>query len=158
MKTSKHKNSISRYKILQILSKIFIYFLIMIILIFALFPIFWMISTSLKPNSETYDFPPTWIPKKINVESYIAQLIPRETSTGHLRPEGGLPRYFKNGIIVSASVTIFTIILAIFAGYGFSRFNFPGKRRLFIFILATQMFPAVLIIIQLYILFQNLPM
>ncbi|MBM3705874.1 MAG: carbohydrate ABC transporter permease [Actinobacteria bacterium] len=67
-----------------------------------------------------------------------------------------MPRYFKNGMIVSVSVTIFTILLSIFAGYGFSRFSFPGKRRLFIFILATQMFPAVLIIVQLYILFHNL--
>jgi len=137
---------IRKYRLFKVISRIFIYLVLFIILTFAFFPIFWMISTSFKPKSEAFNVPPSWIPVSFTLESYIKQITDR----------GGFLVFFKNGLIVSVSVTIVTIILAVLAGYSFSRFRFSGQRAIFLLILATQMFPYVAIVISLYVVFKNL--
>lgn len=138
--------NIRKYRLFKVISRIFIYLVLFIILTFAFFPIFWMISTSFKPNSEAFNVPPSWIPVSFTLESYIKQITDR----------GGFLVFFKNGLIVSVSVTIVTIILAILSGYSFSRFRFSGQKAIFLLILATQMFPYVAIVISLYVMFKNL--
>ncbi len=138
--------SIRKYKLIKVFSKIFTYLVLIVILTFAFFPIFWMISTSFKPNYEAFRVPPRWIPVPFTLESYIKQITDR----------GGFLVFFRNGLIVSASVTIITIILAILSGYSFSRFRFSGKRAIFLLILATQMFPYVVIVISLYVVYRKL--
>ncbi len=138
--------SIKKYVLFRVFSRIFIYLVLIIILTFAFSPIFWMISTSLKPNYEAFNIPPTWIPVSFTLESYIKQITDR----------GGFLVFFKNGIIISASVTIVTIILATLSGYSFSRFRFSGQRAIFLLILATQMFPYVVIVISLYVMYKKL--
>lgn len=137
---------IRKYRLFKVISRIFIYLVLIIILTFAFFPIFWMISTSFKPNYEAFNIPPSWIPVSPTLESYIKQITDR----------GGFLVFFKNGLIVSLSVTIVTIILAILSGYSFSRFRFSGQRAIFLLILSTQMFPYVAIVISLYVMFKNL--
>ena len=138
--------NIRKYRLFKVISRIFIYLVLFIILTFTFFPIFWMISTSFKPNSEAFNVPPSWIPVSFTLESYIKQITDR----------GGFLVFFKNGLIVSVSVTIVTIILAILSGYSFSRFRFSGQKAIFLLILATQMFPYVAIVISLYVMFKNL--
>lgn len=137
---------IRKYRLFKVISRIFIYLVLFIILTFAFFPIFWMISTSFKPKAEAFNVPPSWIPVSFTLESYIKQITDR----------GGFLVFFKNGLIVSVSVTIVTIILAVLAGYSFSRFRFSGQKAIFLLILATQMFPYVAIVISLYVVFKNL--
>jgi multiple sugar transport system permease protein len=135
-----------KYVLSKVFSKILIYLVLIIILTFAFFPIFWMISTSFKPNHEAFNVPPTWIPHSPTLESYIKQITDR----------AGFIVFFKNGLIVSISVTLFTIILATLSGYSFSRFRFSGQRAIFLLILATQMFPYVVIVISLYVVYKKL--
>lgn len=138
--------NIRKYKLIKAFSKIITYLVLIVILTFAFFPIFWMISTSFKPNYEAFRVPPRWIPVPFTLESYIKQITDR----------GGFLVFFRNGLIVSASVTIITIILAVLSGYSFSRFRFSGKRAIFLLILATQMFPNVIIVISLYVMYRKL--
>jgi len=138
--------SVNVYKIRKHLSKIIIYFVLICIFLFAFFPIFWMISTSFKPNYLAFKVPPKLIPKPFTLESYKKQLADRK----------GFLVFFKNGLIVSVSVTVLTVFVAILAGYSFSRFRFSGQRAIFLLILATQMFPYVLIVISLYVVYKKL--
>ena len=62
------------------------------------------------------------------------------------------PRQFLNSAIVSVSTAVFSVVLAAFAGYGLSRFRFAGARLMETFILMTQMFPGVLLVIPYFIL------
>lgn len=108
-------------------------------------PFLWMISTSLKDPAEVVLRDPTIIPRSMEVENYT-----RVFSAGRFG------RYFLNSVIVSTATTVLSVALATLAGYAFARFRLPGGRGLLFGILATQMFPAILLAIPLYVLLRNL--
>jgi multiple sugar transport system permease protein len=64
--------------------------------------------------------------------------------------------YFKNSLIIASFTTILTLLLAIPAAYGLSRFDFRGKTGYMLFLLVAQMLPSVLLVIPLFVLFKNL--
>lgn len=112
------------------------YFALLWLVIYCLFPLAWMISSSLKPTEDTYVIPPLWIPPHPTLHSYQMTLGIQN-----------FPRYFFNSSVVSISTTLLAMVFAGLAGYGFSRFKFRGSRVLMIFTLITQMFPGILLII-----------
>lgn len=126
--------------------KYLLFALLIIMLLFILLPIYWMLSTSIKPNTESFKVPPEIIPTTPTLENFINQLKDR---TGFLT-------YFVNSIIVALGTTILSIITAILAGYAISRLRFPGKNKLFILILVSQMFPQSLMIVGIYTFFMKL--
>jgi multiple sugar transport system permease protein len=104
-----------------------------------------MISTSLKPNKDAFEMPPHWIPREWTLENFADQLQDRT----------GFMVYVSNGVLVSVSTAIVTIAVAVPAGYAFARLRFAAKRLLLIVILASQMFPPVIIVITLYTLYRR---
>ena len=116
-----------------------------------LLPLFWMVSTSLKSPSEIFHTPPVLIPSQPQIDSYRSALgLP--TNRPELYITGAL--YFKNSFIIAFSTMLLTIILAIPAAYALSRFNFRGKIAFMLFLLVSQMLPAVLLVIPLFVLFK----
>jgi multiple sugar transport system permease protein len=67
-----------------------------------------------------------------------------------------LAHYFMNSLIVSVSATLFSVAVAIFASYGVSRYRFPGRRLFTVTVLSTQMFPGILFLLPLYLIFVNI--
>lgn len=104
--------------------------------VYCLFPLGWMLSTSLKPFADTYRLPPIWIPEHPTVQSYVDiwQIL-------------SFTRYFLNSSIVAGATTILAVLFAGLAGYGFSRFRFRGSGLLLMFTLITQMFPGIMLVI-----------
>ena len=119
--------------------------LLALLFLFVFFPTFWMISTSLKPNKDAFEMPPHWIPREWTLENFADQLQDRT----------GFMVYVSNGVLVSVSTAIVTIAVAVPAGYAFARLRFAAKRLLLIVILASQMFPPVIIVITLYTLYRR---
>jgi len=118
-----------------------------------LIPLFWMVSTSLKPQTEIFQTPPSLIPTHPQIDSYRSALgLP--TNRPELYITGAL--YFKNSLIIASFTTILTLLLAIPAAYGLSRFDFRGKTGYMLFLLVAQMLPSVLLVIPLFVLFKNL--
>ncbi len=117
------------------------YFFLAWISFFCLFPLAWMIATSLKVFEETYVTPPTWWPAHPTLQAYGTIWSIQSFST-----------YFVNSSIVAGITTVVSLVLASLAGYGFSRFRFPGAGSLMGFILATQMFPGVLLVIPYFLM------
>lgn len=118
-----------------------------------LLPLFWMVSTSLKPQSEIFQTPPVLIPEQPQVDSYRSALgLP--TDRPELYITGAL--YFKNSFIIASSTMLLTLILAIPAAYALSRFHFRGKTTFMLFLLVAQMLPGVLLVIPLFVLFKIL--
>lgn len=120
--------------------------LLLILLLFIVLPIYWMLSTSIKPNTESFKVPPDLFPTNPTFENYINQLKDRT----------GFVTYFINSLIVSLGTTLLSIFTAILAGYAISRLRFPGKNKLFIFILLSQMFPQSLMIVGIYTFFNKI--
>jgi multiple sugar transport system permease protein len=128
--------------------RVMLYVILFLLLIYAFFPTFWLLSTSIKPQLEAFQNPPTWWPHNPTLFSY--QILPAD--------QQGFVAYFKNSLIVSVFTTLLTLLAATPAGYVLSRFRFRGARGLLLLILATQMFPYVTILISLYTLFRQLHM
>jgi multiple sugar transport system permease protein len=102
---------------------------------YCLIPFAWMLSTSLKTEAEAFRMPPTWIPLKPTIDSYIGIWV---------RKNFGI--YFFNSTVVSLATAVLSTFFGALAGYGFSRFFFKGRRFLIGFFLATQMLPGVLLV------------
>ncbi|MDO5021966.1 MAG: carbohydrate ABC transporter permease [Eubacteriales bacterium] len=118
--------------------------LILLSLLFF-FPLYWMIITSLKPNSEILKLPLRFFVTNPTLENFTRTF-----------EDGLFVIYYKNNIIVSALTTLVTIFLATMASYAFSRYKFKGSGALQMLILSTQMFPAVVLLISLYTMYSKL--
>ena len=119
-------------------------FLVIGTILFCL-PLAWMISTSLKPLSQIWIFPPKWIPKPVLWGNYIAAL---KTFPFHL--------FFANTGIITLFSLIGLIISSSLCAYGFARLRFPGRDFLFMIVLSVMMLPFIVILIPRYILFRYL--
>ncbi|HHV39706.1 MAG TPA: carbohydrate ABC transporter permease [Tepidimicrobium sp.] len=62
----------------------------------------------------------------------------------------------RNSLLVAITSTVFSVLFSVFSGYSLSRFKYAGKNLFGLLILVTQMLPATLIIIPLYLIFSNL--
>jgi ABC-type glycerol-3-phosphate transport system permease component len=111
------------------------YSLLTVSALFALLPVAWMLSTSLKSESEALSLPIHWIPQQPTIGAYVEMWT--------LKP---FALYFWNSIVVSGVTAALSTIVGGLAGYGFSRFHFRGRTSLLAFFLATQMISGVLVI------------
>ena len=107
----------------------------------AIFPFLWMISTSLKSDSQVLIYPPAWVPTPVVWQNYLEVL--------NLLPFG---RFILNTAIVSVTVTILELITCSLAGYAFARLRFPGRDKLFLLYLGTLMIPGQVTIIPNFLL------
>lgn len=105
-----------------------------------LFPIWVMITTSLKTYEDIFSWPPDWIP---NVPQLINYLNIWDGEYNFSTP-------FFNSLILASSTAILTIILAFPAAYAITRFSFKGKNSFLFIILITQMFSPIILIVGLY--------
>lgn len=117
-----------------------------------LVPLFWMVTTSLKPTVEVFAKPPVLFPKTIQIDSY-RQILGLPTNRPEIYINAGL--YLKNSLIIAVSTTLLTLVLAIPAAYAVSRFHFRGRSGYMLFLLVAQMLPSVLLVIPLFVLFRN---
>lgn len=122
--------------------------LVLIVLIGAftmLVPFIWMISTSLKADSEVFTFPPTWLPEVFQWSNYEKAFN-----------AANFGRIFFNSTYVAIVTTILGLILNSMAGYAFAKFKFWGRDVIFILLLATMMIPFQITMIPIYMLFREL--
>lgn len=119
--------------------------LALFLLVVLLFPIFWMISTSLKGPIEALKMPPNWIPVELQWKNYYDALT--------FNPFG---QYFLNTLYFAGMVVVAEVISNSFIAFGFARLRAPGRNFLFVFVLATLMVPGEVTLIPQYILFSKL--
>jgi multiple sugar transport system permease protein len=123
---------------------------LVVLLAFAVIPMMWMLSTSLKGQFAALSQPPEWIPSHPTLEQYQTLLSP----TGTVGPV--FLRYFFNSLLVSTTTTLLCVLVAVPAAYAFSRFQFPGRDLMFFAVLVRNMFPVVVFLIPLFILMRAL--
>ncbi len=110
--------------------------LVLVSLVMVVFPFYWMINTSLKPASEIFLSPPTFISSNWSLDAYVTVLTERPFA-----------RYFLNSLVVTLGTTVLSVTLAAFAAYGFTRFFPRGATPFIVFLLFTKMLPETLLII-----------
>jgi arabinogalactan oligomer / maltooligosaccharide transport system permease protein len=111
----------------------------------ALYPALNVLSISLRPDNSLRSTDLSIIPQGATLESY-RQLFTKQPFL----------RWLGNSLIVAAGVTVTGVVLAAIGGYAFSRFRFVGRKSTMLAILTTQMFPATMLLLPLYILIAKL--
>ncbi len=108
-------------------------------------PFVWLVSTSLKPASQVWVFPPIWIPTPVQWVNYATALT---TLPFH--------RYLLNTTVIVTAVLVGTLASASLSAYGFARLRFPGRDIVFMLLLSTMMLPPVVLMIPHFIMFRTL--
>jgi ABC-type glycerol-3-phosphate transport system permease component len=108
-------------------------------------PLIWMISSSFKPLSEIYAFPPTLIPETFTTRHY-----------DRLFSDWPFWNWYGNSLVIAVIATITVLFFTSLAGFGFAKYRFKGSGLLFIVLLASTMIPFQLILVPLYILMSKL--
>ena len=112
---------------------------------FAVFPFYWAVVTSVKPDRELFTVPVRYWPSSPTLEHY-AKVI---SGSNFLL-------YFGNSLLVATGASVIVVMVAILSGYSLSRFRFRGRSASTWLFLATQMFPGVLLVGPLYSMFARM--
>jgi multiple sugar transport system permease protein len=119
-----------------------------VVLFFAvlfLFPLYWMVTTSLKTLAQVFQVPPVWWPPRLMWSNYPAALA--------MFP---FWRYAWNTLLITVPVTIGVTASSALVAYSFGRLRWPGRDLVFYLVLATLMIPNWVTLIPLYILYNKL--
>ncbi len=114
------------------------------LLAFTLVPIYAMATSAVKPLRDVQG-PFRWWPSQVTLQPFadIWRTVP-------------LARYFVNSVIVSGAACLFSVTVAVFAAYAVSRYRFRGRGTFAVTVLSTQMFPGILFLLPLFLLYVNL--
>jgi len=134
------------------LAKIFIHGILILGSIICLFPLLWMISTSLKPIQETMTLPPKWLPSDWQFNNYIRAVMYQSDKLGYIP----FLLYAKNTLYLAILGVAGTVISNALVAYGFARIEWPGRNILFGITLATMMIPFPVTMVPIYVLFRHL--
>jgi multiple sugar transport system permease protein len=112
--------------------------------LFVLTPLFVMVSSALKPLQDVQDdF--TWFPSTLTLQAFVDMwsTVP-------------LGSYLRNSVIVSSVAALFSVLIAVFAAFAISRYRFRGRGVFSVAVLSTQMFPGILFLLPLFLIYVNL--
>lgn len=128
-------------------AKLVISYIFLILLAYVMiYPLLWMVGAAFKTNDEIFG---------------TIGILPKNPVYGAFKAgwqgtgQYGFDTFLKNSFLLVIPTVIFTVLSSTVVGYGFARFNFPGKKLLFKLMLAALMLPSTVIIIPRYILFKD---
>jgi multiple sugar transport system permease protein len=112
-----------------------------LVVLIVVFPLIWMVLTSVKPQSELFRIPATFWPTRITFEHY--QTLLNETP---------FLKYLRNSIILSTSTTFLVIVVAVLGAFSLTRFAYRGRERIALLVLTTYLLPSVVLVLPLYLM------
>ena len=122
---------------------------------FVLFPLYWLVTMSLKPEIEIFARPPKLIGFQPTLDNYTA-VLNLAPIVDTLAVKSDFPAYFRNSIVIIGGAIILTIVFGTFAAYGLARYQFRGRELFAGLVLSTRIIPVLTILTPLYIIFRNL--
>ncbi len=118
----------------------FSFFLLVLLTIIVMFPIYWIFRSSLMNNAELYAYPPAFLPPNWRFENYAATL-----------KEFPFWSYLKNTFTIILPSVIGATITATMGGYAFARLRFRGKKLLFGMCVGSMLLPSMVTLVPLYV-------
>jgi arabinogalactan oligomer/maltooligosaccharide transport system permease protein len=134
----------SRFNSRRFFRLFFTYLALIVFVAIAVYPILQVVTISLRPSDRLLSTSLEVIPENATLDNYVALFTDRPFLL-----------WMWNSIVVSMAVTITGVVLAALTGYAFSRFKFVGKKIGLLSLLTTQMFPATMLLLPLYIMLIN---
>jgi multiple sugar transport system permease protein len=125
----------------KIIKRVLFYLGVLLVVLFAVFPLYWILVSSVKPVEDLLDYPPSLFPLRFSLESYVKLF--RLTD---------FPNFVLNSCVVCFFTVLITISIAILGAYALTRFRIYGKDIFANLILFVYMVPPVLLIFPLYLI------
>jgi N,N'-diacetylchitobiose transport system permease protein len=125
----------------RIIGRTFFDTVAVLILVVMLFPIYWMVSTALKPGKEILSLTPVWFPSPVTFDNFRSAI--------------NYPFFWNdvvNSLTVVLSVVAISIVLAFLAAVSVARFGFRGRTAFVVMVIAVQMVPLTALVIPVYLL------
>jgi multiple sugar transport system permease protein len=122
--------------------RVALYGLLCVLAIPFVFPTWWMVTSSVKPISDIFAFPPDIIPRSYDWSTYAKVF--------ELQP---FAQQYWNSCYIAALVTVGTLVVSSFAGYAFARIKFPGANVVFMVVLIGLLIPSEVTIVPLFQMF-----
>ena len=119
--------------------------LVVFVCIIVLFPIYWMIVTSIQPLSVALQFPPPLVPISIDLSPMVEVI--RDVP---------ILSWLTNSTVIAGTTTILTTALAVFGAYALSSLRWKGKLLFGFGLLLTQMMPEAVIVVPAFALYKDL--
>lgn len=148
---------------IRIVGEFFFWLALGVAFVFFLFPLFWMLVTSVKPRSDVTLLPPTFVPfvqfepvtdNYLAVFTKASELGSISVSTTDRNSQiSDFPVRLLNSVIIGGATTILAVLLGTLAAYAFSRFRIKGEGDLLFFILSTRMLPPIVVLIPIFLMF-----
>ena len=126
------------YRGQQLLNRIGTYVVLVFFALLFLMPMFWMLSTSLKPKSQWFTKDIYWIPKTTTLQNYQILLN---------NPTTPIVRWFINSLAIALIVTLLVVIVDAMAAYAYARMEFRGRNTIFAILLATLFMPGIMFLV-----------
>jgi multiple sugar transport system permease protein len=113
-------------------------------LLLFLFPIFWMVLTSVKTTAQAFTSDPVLVFQP-TLDNYREVLFER-----------GFSKYIGNSLVIGVIATLLTLVLAVTVAYPLARYDLRGGRQITSWILSLRIIPPIVSVVPLYIIFSNL--
>lgn len=126
------------------LERLYTYTAVIGVIAVLMVPMAWGVLSSIRPSEELFSWPPAIVPSAVSMENYRTLLA-----------ETGFAQFFLNSIVVAVMAMAMTLIVAIPAAYGISRYEFRGREYIANLSTLVYMFPLILLGIPLFIIFST---
>ena len=130
-------------------------------MVFTLFPVVWLLVSSLKEPAQVFAMPPQWIfmPTLHNYEVALGLTIPTELETVTEASAGTgmspFPKFLFNTFVVAIGTTVLALSLGSAAAYALTRFYPRWRNGILMGVMVTRLVPPIVLIIPIYILWRN---
>jgi multiple sugar transport system permease protein len=125
--------------------------LLAVLAIIMIFPVLWMLETSLKQGRDIYAVPAKLVHFNVTLDHYRDVFVQRGGSGA-----SDLAVSFKNSVLVGAASTLLATLLGVPAAWAYSRFTLKAKKDQLFFILSTRFMPPVVVVIPIFLLYRDL--
>jgi len=129
-------------------SKIVAFLFLLLMAIIWIFPLLYTVFSSFKPEEDIQTKGFTFLPIHWVMVNYQEVLFHNTSAP--------LAKWFMNSVIIAVSQTLLVLVIVSLAAFGYTRLKFKGKNALFLFLMATMMFPSVVNLIPLYKIIDSL--
>jgi multiple sugar transport system permease protein/sn-glycerol 3-phosphate transport system permease protein len=126
----------------HVVGRIVLYLLLVLVAVVAILPVYWLISSSVKPSGEVHQFPPNWFPMPWTWE------LGNYVEAWNAAPFG---RLYINSIVFAVVGTAGEIAIAILSAYAFAFLRFPAKNVVFMVFLGAMMVPGTVVLMPNYL-------
>jgi len=146
-----------RRSVHQAIGRGFVYVILILVALVMVLPLFWLVVSSLKPETELFIYPPKWIPNPATLDNYNSALtgviFDEQSTTARMF---NVPLYVRNTLIIIIANMIIGVGTSALVAYALARLDFPGRDFIFYTVIAALFLPGVVLIVPRFIIFSRL--